>query len=242
MNMEKSGERRYTLGIIGGMGPMATVDLFARLVGHTAASCDGEHIHIVIDNDPTIPDRTKALLGQGESPVGAIVRSAVRLANAGAELLLLPCHTSHAYYDEIAAAAPVPILNMVRETVKVVAERGHRRVGLLATGGTLLAGVYEKAFAVYGTECVVPTPTEQESVMSLIYDGVKAGRHDYDTTAFVNTLDAMKRRGAEVFILGCTELPIAVKDYEIPGRFIDPTLILTKAAILRAGYSFKESE
>lgn len=131
-----------TIGIIGGMGPLATIDLYHRIVELTPARSDAEHIPTVIDSNTRIPDRTASILAGGESPVKELVRSAKRLEAAGADILLIACNTAHYYYDEVQAAAKTKVLNMPRITAKYVKDSGMKRVMLLSTTGTVKAGVY----------------------------------------------------------------------------------------------------
>ncbi len=227
---------KKTVGIIGGMGPMATVDLFHNIVRFTDASCDAEHIRVLIDNRPAIPDRTKALLEGGDSPVPMIVESGKILADAGADFLLIPCNTSHAFYTELAEKIPIPILHMIEETADELIAHGIHRVGLFATSGTLKTGVYNRTLEERGIELLMPSEAEQDAIMSLIYDGVKASDYNFDVSLVQKAVDNMEQRNAEAVILGCTELPLGVKMYGIKGNFIDPGLILAKKAIKEAGY------
>ncbi len=233
--------QKHAIGIIGGMGPVATLDLFDKLLRHTDARTDADHIRVYIDCHTGIPDRTKAILSGGESPVPYIAESAEKLAAMGADFLLIPCNTSHYFYDEIAELSPVPILHMIRETAKALAEDGVKRVGLLATDGTVQAGVYQAALREYGIETVCPDETAQREVMRLIYDGVKAGAPSFEVGGIVAELARMKRAGAERIVLGCTELPIGFARYGIPtDGTVDAADVLAKAAVKAAGYPVKE--
>ncbi len=228
--------KKKTIGIIGGMGPMATVDLFSKIVKMTDANRDAEHIHIIIDNRPDIPDRTKALLCGGESPVPMLVESGRMLAASGADFLIIPCNTSHAFYDELTKQIPIPIINMIEATAEHLTELGIRRAGLFATSGTVSTGVYSRIFGERGIDLVLPNDDEQAAVMSLIYDGVKASRTDFDASCVQRIIDNMKERCVDTIVLGCTELPIGVELYSLKGNFADPSLILARAAIKKAGY------
>jgi aspartate racemase len=236
------GNERKTLGIIGGMGPMATADLFSKIISNTDAANDAGHIHILIDNNPKIPDRTQAVLAGSDAPLPYIVEAAQRLVQMGADLLLLPCNTSHAYYRQLCQAVSAPVVNMVEETAGEVFKMGLKRVGLLATKGTLHARLYENALDTYGIEALLPSAQGEAEVMSLIYDGVKAGAESFDIAAICDELRRMTARGAETFILGCTELPVAFDRYHIPFPYIDPSLILAKAAIVKAGYDIRHTD
>ncbi len=221
------------------MGPLATADLFYKIVANTDAHSDAGHIRILIDNNPKIPDRTAALLEGSDAPLSFIVDAAQTLARMGADLLLLPCNTSHAYYPQLCEAVSTPVINMIEETAAQAAKMRLKHVGLLATKGTLFARLYDDALAQYGIEAVRPSESGQAEVMALIYDGIKAGEDTFDTTRVCGELNRMRDQGAETFILGCTELPVAFERYRIAYPSIDPSLILAKAAIVRAGYRVK---
>jgi len=226
---------KKTIGIIGGMGPLATADLFEKIVGHTKAACDQEHLHVVIDSNTNIPDRTAALLHGGADPLPELVKSAGRLEKMGADVLIMPCNTAHNYYDGIAAAVSVPVLHMVRLTAQALVERGVKKAGLLATDGTVRTGIYQKSFAGSGVELLTPDEAGQRAVMEMIYQGVKAGDMAFDAQPARQAMERLLATGAEVLILGCTELPLAVKLYGIALPAVDPTLELALEAIRFAG-------
>jgi len=226
---------KKTIGIIGGMGPLATADLFEKIVGHTKAACDQEHLHVVIDSNTNIPDRTAALLHGGADPLPELAKSAGRLEKMGADVLIMPCNTAHNYYDGIAAAVSVPVLHMVRLTAQALVERGVKKAGLLATDGTVRTGIYQKSFAGSGVELLTPDEAGQRAVMEMIYQGVKAGDMAFDAQPARQAMERLLAAGAEVLILGCTELPLAVKLYGIDLPAVDPTLELALEAIRFAG-------
>jgi len=224
-----------TIGIIGGMGPLATVDLFHRIVTLTKAESDQEHIPILIDNNTRVPDRTAAILHGGKSPVEELIRSAARLENMGADFLIMPCNTSHWFYNEIVRHTNLTLVNMIEETVKYIDNLGIGRVGLLATDGTFRVGIYDQMFQRFGINFIKPDPEEQKHVMDVIYNGIKAKNNAIDLSLFHETLRRMESRGVEAFVLGCTELPIAFDQFLIPNQSINPTEILAMRAIVLAG-------
>ena len=226
---------KKTIGIIGGMGPLATADLFEKIVGHTKAACDQEHLHVVIDSNTNLPDRTAALLHGGADPLPELAKSAGRLEKMGADVLIMPCNTAHNYYDGIAAAVSVPVLHLVRLTAQALVERGVKKAGLLATDGTVRTGIYQKSFAGSGVELLTPDEAGQRAVMEMIYQGVKAGDMAFDAQPARQAMERLLAAGAEVLILGCTELPLAVKLYGIALPAVDPTLELALEAIRFAG-------
>lgn len=230
------------IGIVGGMGPMATCDLFRKMIEETDAARDQDHVHVIIDNNTEIPDRTEALLHGGPSPTPQIIASCRRLEKAGAQALLMPCNTAHAYYDEITREIKTPFLNMIWETVREVRRRSLRRVGLLATDGTLASRVYQRGFEGSGVALITPDPQDQAHLMELIYRGIKGGDPGVPVEYMTRPLAAMVSGGCEAVILGCTELPIAVERYGIAGPLLDPTRILARAAVAYAGARLKKHD
>lgn len=231
---------KKTIGIVGGMGPLATADLFTKIVNMTAADCDSEHVHIIIDNFPQIPDRTAAILNGAESPLPFLVQSAERLKQAGADFLIIPCITSHYFMKDLITQTSIPFLNIIEETAKYIKKQNFKKVILLATNGTRQSGVFDNIFKRYNIELSLPSDSVQTEVMSIIYDGIKAGVNNRDISVLNNEIERLTSEGAEAVILGCTELPLAAKMYGIIGNLIDPTDILARAAIKYAGYSIKE--
>lgn len=230
---------KKTIGIIGGMGPMATADLFRKLVLHTVAGCDQEHIHVLIDNNTAIPDRTGALLNGGEDPLPQMVRSARWLESGGADCLIMPCNTAHCYHSRVQETVQIPLLNMLELTCRSMAEKGVKCAGLLATSGTVQTGVYDRMAKRFGIRLLLPDEAGQAAVMALIYQGVKAGVEDFDTAAVRQVVAQLQRDGAETIILGCTELPLAMDMYHLDFSAVDPTLELAKGAIRFAGGTVK---
>ena len=231
---------KKTVGIIGGMGPGATALLFQKLIDYTDAISDGEHIHIIIDNNTAIPDRTTAILNGENTPALCIVESGKKLEMCGAELLLIPCNTSHYFYDDIQEQLSVPVVNMIAETAKVCLNNGYTKVGVLATTGTCNTDTYGRELNKFGVETVYPDVEGQKKVMEIIYDQVKAGRK-INVQILDQTLKKMASKGAQAFILGCTELPFAIKNGDFGYHFLDSLDILAKRAVEMAGYCLKKS-
>ena len=226
---------KKVIGILGGMGPLATADLFEKITLHTRARRDQDHLRVLIDSNTGIPDRTEALLRGGENPVPQLTASAALLERMGAQVLLIPCNTAHSFYDAIAAAVDIPVLHMIRLTAQALRERGVTAAGLLATDGTVEAGVYQQAFASTGVDILTPDQEGQRAIMDMTYRGVKAGDLHFDPATARRAMEALLRRGAQTLILGCTELPLAAKLYRLDYPFTDPTLELALAAIRFAG-------
>ena len=231
---------KKTVGIIGGMGPGATALLFQKLIDYTDAKSDAEHMHIIIDNNTAIPDRTTAILKGENTPALCIVESGKKLEMCGAELLLIPCNTSHYFYDDIQKQLSVPVVNMIAETAKVCLNNGYTKVGVLATTGTCNTDTYGRELNKFGVEAVYPDAEGQKRVMEIIYDQVKAGRK-INVQILDQTLKKMASKGAQAFILGCTELPFAIKNGDFGYHFLDSLDILAKCAVEMAGYHLKKS-
>lgn len=222
-----------TVGIIGGMGTVATIDLFNKIVLETNAKSDKEHIHILIDNNTQIPDRTSFILGKGEDPTNEILKSAKNLEKIGADFLAIPCNTAHYFYETIKLNIEIDVINMIEETAKSIKLKQINKVGLLATIGTIKASIYESIFSKYDIEIIKPNYYGQRVIMEFIY-GIKEGKNNFDKKDIINVFDYFKENNVSNIILGCTELPVGVKMLDIEGEFIDPTKILAKACVKKA--------
>lgn len=228
---------KKTAGIIGGMGPLATADLFTKIVNMTLAEKDQDHVHLLIDNNIDIPDRTAAILSGGESPLPYLIASGNRLCEQGADFLLMPCNTAHYFWKPLQEAMTVPVLHMPKLTAEECQRRRLKAVGLLATTGTIQSGVYAAAFEGCGIDLIYPSEACANALMHLIYQEVKAGKEPRPEVIHP-FLDEMQDLGADAFLLACTELPIAfAHDNAFP--FIDPTEILAKEVILQCGGQLK---
>lgn len=224
------------LGIIGGVGPLATMLVGEMIVKLTKASKDQEHVHTIIDNDTNIPDRTAYILGKSDqNPVPIIQEDAKKLASIGADIICIPCNTAHTFFDEISAASPVPMINMIEETAKRAQLSGAKRVGILATDGTIYSKVYQQALVALNIEPVLPDATTQKLIMSIIYDYVKAGQ-DITHHLWEQVEVAMQALGCDKVILGCTELSIVNKELKLGHYYIDSLVVLAESAIESCGY------
>lgn len=227
------------LGILGGLGPMATAYFYELVTEHTVAHADSEHIDIVISSRASTPDRTAFILGESEDdPREFMIEDAKRLQEWGCDFIAIPCNTAHYFYDSIADNVSIPVLNIVEETAKFLNDEGIKRVGLLATDGTVCSHTYEKYLKKFGIECIVPNPDDQKTVMHIIYDQIKEGR-PADIQAFYGVVNNLKESGAQALILGCTELPLIGKQTHLGPEFVDSLLVLARASILACGKDFK---
>ena len=197
-----------TLGILGGMGPLAGAAFYRRLTERTEAACDAEHISVILSGNGGIPDRTAFLLGKSkEDPTPALIREARRLAAAGAGILVMLCHTAHAFLPELRRSLRIPILHMPYIALRAIALRGYRRVGVLCTEGCYRAGVFSEAAATLPLTLFYPTGREREELAHLIYDGLKGGKGDPCVAKF-KIPPSFLQRGVDVILLGCTELSL----------------------------------
>lgn len=236
----------FKVGVVGGVGPAATVDFMQKVVRNTPAARDQDHIKLHVEQNPQIPDRTENLLGQGQDPTIALYATCKKLEDGGADLIAIPCNTAHAYVERIQPRLSIPIVNMLTVTVQSIRERFPtlRQVGLLATSGTLGSGVYERALAEQGLQQLRPSAAMQERVMQAIYGrhGVKAGYTEGECQEDIRAgLDDLVRQGAQVVILGCTELPLLLPMAELVQEngqrvtLVDPTDTLARRCVELAG-------
>lgn len=228
-----------TLGIIGGMGPLATVKLFEMIVLMTKANSDQEHIHILIDNNTSISDRTNYILnGDGEDPRVQLVQSAQNLEKIGADYLVMPCNTAHFFYDEVVKEVGIPFINMIDETGKYIRNNNKNidKIGLLATEGTIKAKVYDEVLKNYNIEVLKPSKENQKYITKLIYN-IKEGINP-DLEGFYIAMDELKKQGVEVFIAGCTEISVAIDLYSLEGNIVDAMKVLANSAIKYADKDF----
>lgn len=224
-----------TLGIIGGVGPLATMYYAAMIVRITDAEKDQDHINMIILNDTTIPDRTEFILDNTKTdPVPFLMKDALQLEAMGADIITIPCNTAHTFFDDIQRAVRIPVVHMVNETVKCAANDGAERVGILATSGTVEAGVFQHACVENGLEFVLPDTSTQKLLMSVIYDQVKAGR-PVDAYIWEEIIQAMNEKGCDRMILGCTELSIVKKELNLDKNYIDALRVLAETTVIRCG-------
>jgi aspartate racemase len=233
---------RKTIGVLGGMGPEATAHFFSLIIRHTAAAKDQDHVPVLIYNLPQIPERTPAILGKGPSPVPLLRKGVRTLARAGADFVLIPCISAHAYLTEVRRTSPVPILSLVEEALAGAKKMkpSLKRVGLLASTGTVQSRLFAGPFAGAGIEIITPKKEEQAKVMEAVFGkgGVKAGFIEGRPRKLVlDIAGRLIRRGAEAIIAGCTEIPLVLKDEDIPVPLIEPMRIAARASIARAGYN-----
>jgi aspartate racemase len=224
------------IGVLGGLGPWATLDLFEKILRLTPAHRDQDHLRVIIDSNAKIPDRGPAILGGGEDPTPALVATARNLERAGAEVLVIPCNTAHAFYDAVAASVSIPVLHIMKEVASALrAGRPEvRRAGVLATEATVATRLYHRACEAVGVEVLTPDEPGQEAVTRAIYAVKANAAGPADTAAVAQVARDLIARGAGAVILGCTELPLVLRSGDASVPLIDSTLVLAQAAIRAA--------
>lgn len=224
-----------TLGILGGLGPMSSVYFYEMLTAHTRAVSDQQHLNLLISSRADTPDRTDYILGRSnESPLPTMVEEARRLERAGADLLAISCNTAHCFLAGINDSVDIPVLSIIRMTAEFCRFLGLRKVGLLATEGTVASRAYENALNEMGIECATPSSKGQKTVSHIIYGQIKKGFAP-DIDAFLDVVDELRREGCERMILGCTELSLLKRNH-LPGNdLIDSLEVLALSAIRLCG-------
>lgn len=231
------------IGILGGMGPEATLDCFGKIIKNTPAKTDREHIRVVIDSNPGIPDRIAAILSDGESPVPALVAGCRGLEKAGADFIIIPCVTVHFFLPQIQAGSPLPVLSIIDAVADVIQRDFHetKTVGLLGTVATVESGLFQKRLARETIDTLVPDSAQQSKIVAAIKD-IKDTRPSRTQSEITNDLVEAARSlidrkpdGADAIIAGCTEIPLALGQEHLPVPYFDSLTILARAAIRFAG-------
>jgi len=223
------------VGVIGGMGPEATVDFMHRLVTHTPARDDADHLHVLMDNNPKIPSRIAALIeGTGEDPTPALCDMARGLEAQGADFLVMPCNTAHYYLPAIARSVSIPVLDMVQLAIQKLAAAKPQRVGMLASPAVRMVGLYKARMEQAGLQTLIPESRDEETLLAII-KAVKAGRldgrhrQDYDKVAR-NLVSA----GADALLVACTEFSVIGPPAKTDCLVVDALDVLVEATISTA--------
>lgn len=231
------------LGVIGGMGPEATELFYERIIRNTRAERDQDHLNMIIFNHASLPDRTAAILtGETATIEKNLVDDAKWLEKQGCAAIAIPCNTSHFFADEIQAAVSIPFVNMIRETAKEAKAIGASKVGILATDGTIQTNLYQTALEAEGLLWAVPNEEGQKAVMNVIYEDVKAGRA-LKRSRLTPAVDDLQRQGADLFILGCTELSIFGQTFQLPsGMYLDAMEVLARKVIAVCDHPLRDKD
>lgn len=227
------------IGVIGGLGPLATAHFMELVVEMTDAKRDQENVDMIVYNFPSIPDRTGYILGSNlKSPLPGLKSVGHALVRQKVSCIAIPCVTAHYFHKELQASIPVPILNGVAETVNLLQAQGIRKVGIMATDGTIRSELLSRELDLSGVIPVIPSPERQEDVMHLIYENVKAGK-SAEMERFRRVQQELFDCGAEIILLGCTELSIIKRDENIGPGFLDVMEVLARETVIRSGKMLK---
>lgn len=221
------------VGVLGGMGPEATVDFFAKVIALTAAKKEQNHLRIIIDNNPKIPDRTEAILTKDETLVPILVEAGKNLEKAGVDFIAIPCNTVHYFYDDLIKEVSVPVLHIIREVTKAIKTSlpNCKRVGLLATTGTVTSSLYQKECHKAGIEVLVPDSEGQAKIMEAILR-IKGGSSKASARkAILKEANQLLEHKAEALILGCTDIPLVIKVNDFPVPVFDSNQVLAEATV-----------
>ena len=220
------------VGVLGGMGPDATVDFMARVLALTPAVTDQDHIPMLVDHNPCVPARRAALFDGGEDPGAAIAAMGQRLEAAGADYLVMVCNFAHAYVEQLQRTTTIPLLSIIEETAEACT--AYARVAVLASDGCVAAGLYQAALAQRGIDFILPEPDEMTQLMRLI-DSVKAGDRSPSVARDMRSLATrIAARGAAAIVAGCTEIPIVLDAADVDVPLVSSTDLLA-AAVVKIG-------
>lgn len=212
MKPDSGPGRAHCVGVLGGMGPLAGATYILRLVRLTPAARDQDHISAILVNDPSVPDRTAAQLAGGPSPLPSMIRGIETLVKAGADCIAIPCNTAHLWFDELQKASSIPLLNIVAAVIQDLQRHDihHGTIGILGTPATIKFGLYQKGLGAAGYTPIVPDPNEIQRLLVPAIAAVKANQLEAAYDPVVEVIHALKQKGAQAIVLGCTELPLAV--------------------------------
>lgn len=233
--MDETDQR--VLGVLGGMGPLASAQFMVRLTQLTPATRDQDHIPTVLWSDPRVPDRTVGRLAGGGDPLPWLLRGIEGLNRAGCGAIAIPCNTAHGWFDAMRDAAAVPILHIVDAAAAELLRTGVPRgtIGVMGTQATLAMRLYQDRLSALGWDCIVPMQAEMDRLVSPAIALVKANRVAEAYPPLAEVVCGLAARGATAVVLGCTEIPLGIQAGASPGvPMIDTIDALARAAILWA--------
>ena len=220
-----------TVGVLGGMGPEATIDFLQKVVSYTPARVDQDHLRLLIDNNPKVPNRQAAILHEGENPGPILASMAKGLETQGADFLVAPCNSADAFLDHVRNAVSIPVISIVDVTASRAAAGGFARVGILATDGCLAAGSYQSALEDRGLRWLVPQSSHEARLMRAIA-AIKAGEKTSPIhQELIEVASALVERGAEAIISGCTEIPLLLTSRDLPVEILSSTDVLAQTVV-----------
>ena len=240
ISVVKNSMKEKVIGILGGMGPEATLECYSKIIKSTPAKTDQEHLRVIIDANPKVPDRTAAIIGQGESPLTILVEGCRCLQRAGADFIIIPCVSAHFFLDQIREQTQLPVLSIfdaIAETI-FTEHPDIKTIGLMGTTGTIRGGLLQERLASDGIHTIVPDEKHQSKVMAAICDikNFQPARSEEEFTSdFIATAESLISIGAQGIIAGCTEIPLALKQKHLSVPYFDALSILARAAVFKAG-------
>ena len=227
------------LGVLGGLGPMATAYYLELMIKMTDAATDQEHLQSIVMNFPTVPDRTAYILGNSEeSPLEPMIALGQQLKAMGATVIATPCITAHYFHQALQEGIGLSMIHGIECIARQLAESGVSKVGLMATDGTVQSGIFQRQVEAQGMELVLPDVEGQAAVMALIYDQVKAGLQP-DLKLFETVKQQLRQKGAQVIVLGCTELSLIKKETPLGKGILDALEVLAQESVLACGKNIK---
>ena len=232
-------QEKKILGVLGGLGPMATAYYLELMIKMTDAATDQEHLQSIVMNFPTVPDRTAFILGRSEeSPLEPMISLGRQLKAMGASVIATPCITAHYFHQSLQEGIGLPMIHGIECIARQLAEGGISKVGLMATDGTVQSGIFQRQVEAQGMELILPDEAGQKTVMALIYDQVKAGKQP-DLALFGSVKEQLQRKGAQVVVLGCTELSLLKKEHPLGEGILDALEVLAQQSVLACGKAVK---
>ena len=229
------------LGVLGGLGPMATAYFLQLLTEMSDAKTDQEHMEIILYSKPSIPDRTKYIIGESEiNPVDDMVAVGKKIKEMGADILAIPCITAHFFHKELEERIGLPVIHAIEETVLYLEKENVSGVGILATDGTIKSGLFQNALKHHRMRSFIPKEDSQKKIMEIIYHEIKAGA-GVNMSLFYQITKELFDQGAEVVLLACTELSLIKKDYDLPAEYLDVMEILARKAVQSCNYIKKST-
>lgn len=228
------------LGVIGGLGPAASSFYYKGIIEHTLADCDQDHIDMIILSHATMPDRTKAIETGDDGELIKLLQQDIRALEAlGAQNIAIPCNTSHYYFEQMQSVTNVPIIHMVRESVRYAVSHyaNVKKIGIMGTDGTIDSGIYDVECVRAGVVPVHPSKEKQKEVMYLIYDEIKSGKPGTEAV-FEEVMDEFKALDCDVVILACTELSVYKQLHRVPDFCLDAMDVLIRESIVRSNGSY----
>lgn len=233
--------QQRTLGVIGGLGPIATSHFMELVIRMTDARTDQQHLDMIIYHTPSIPDRSSFILDPSRpSPLEPMINLGRRLSEQGVGCIAIPCVTAHYFHDRLSDEITAPIIHAAEETAIHLEREGIRKVGIMATDGTVASGIFQRQLERRGITRVIPSEERQKDVMHLIFECIKANK-PADMYRFRRVAQELRENGAEVIILGCTELSLIKRDHWIGPGFLDALEVLAQQAVVWCGAPLKET-